>query len=515
MVSTQCSGFGYCIYGCGSDDICGGDGAQCFGNDDSQCFGNLVCNAKTGTCRELQPIGGYCSEDNDCAASVGCGTNFRCGSEGARCSPSVPNQNQCEHFLICNSLLEECSHIGAADSPCAGNSDCDGELVCGENQCCIDTDGDGTCDPYDTDKDNDGVCNDAYDSYVLPPANCTGGPDLDPLNPYKCQDVDSDGCDDCSQANVNTVWSSGANYDPANDGPDYDKDGWCDLSDPDTDNDAVCNGQFSHLPTCKEGPDLDNFNQLVCQDLDRDGCDDCSNFEDQQGPSTMNDGPDRDSDGLCDTGISIDGKSCQGFLKSHFAGDPDADDDGICNSDTDAHNCLAGPDSDALNPTLCMDSDSDSCDDCANGHFDPSNDGVDTDDDGICDAGDNCAGEDTAGDFDGDGVCDDVDPCPQDHPDDPDSDGACSIVDVCPLDNPDDPDSDGICTSEDSCPEDAQNDEDSDGVCHPGDICFGLDQSGDSDNDLICNNIDNCPQISNNDGNNAQLDSDGDGQVMP
>ena len=47
----------------------------------------------------------------------------------------------------------------------------------------IDTDSDGLCDDRDNDDDNDGVAD---------------GFDTDPLDPFVCEDMDYDGCDDCS-----------------------------------------------------------------------------------------------------------------------------------------------------------------------------------------------------------------------------------------------------------------------------------------------------------------------------
>jgi hypothetical protein len=81
-------------------------------------------------------------------------------------------------------------------------------------------------------------------------------------------------------------------------------------------------------------------------------------------------GTDTDGDGLCDFG------------------DPDDDNDGVPDID----------DLEPLDPDVCGDSDSDSCDDCAvgtdgfgpNDDFDPLNDGPDADLDGICDLSDNC-----------------------------------------------------------------------------------------------------------------------------
>ena len=78
----------------------------------------------------------------------------------------------------------------------------------------IDTDGDLMADCVDPDDDNDGVL-DVDDSA--------------PLDNFICQDLDNDGCDDCASGTV----------DAANDGLDTDRDGLCDLGDPDDDNDGI------------------------------------------------------------------------------------------------------------------------------------------------------------------------------------------------------------------------------------------------------------------------------------
>lgn len=84
--------------------------------------------------------------------------------------------------------------------------------------------------------------------------------------------------------------------------------------------------------------------------------------------------------------------------------DDDRDGDGIANADD------ADPDDPDV---LCGDADGDTCDDCAKVvPADPSNDGPDKDDDGICNPGDVCDGDDASGDYDGDGTCDDRDPPP-------------------------------------------------------------------------------------------------------
>jgi hypothetical protein len=84
---------------------------------------------------------------------------------------------------------------------------------------------------------------------------------------------------------------------PAQDGTDTDSDGACNAGDLDDDNDTVIDVE-----------DTDPLNAYVCRDLDIDTCDDCSVLG---RPDVSDDGPDNESDGLCD------------------AGDPDDDNDGI------------------------------------------------------------------------------------------------------------------------------------------------------------------------------------------
>ena len=295
-----------------------------------------------------------------------------------------------------------------------------------------DFDLDGACDAGDTDDDNDGVA-DTDDSA--------------PLDASVCRDVDADTCDDCS---------SGTDA-PADDGADFDLDGLCDAGDVDDDNDGIA-----------DEDDPDDQNPDVCGDVDGDTCDDCAVGTDDLGPlgdsDPSNDGVDFDGDGLCDLG------------------DPDDDDDGV--GDTE--------DSDPFDPNLCGDSDGDLCEDCSSGAFDPSNDGVDFEGDGLCDLGDpdddndNVADVDDSDpfnavvcrDLDGDG-CDDcssgVD-APADDGADFDGDGLCDLGDP-------DGDNDGVANGEDSAPFDANVCRDVDGdSCD--DCSSGLDDPADDGADF-------------------------------
>jgi hypothetical protein len=88
----------------------------------------------------------------------------------------------------------------------------------------------------------------------------------------------------------------------------------------------------------------------VCRDADGDTCDDCSSGIDDP----ANDGPDNDTDGQCD------------------AGDPDDDNDGVDDVTDPA----------PFDPTVCGDTDADTCDDCSgnisqllDAHFDADEEG--------------------------------------------------------------------------------------------------------------------------------------------
>ncbi|WP_157943738.1 MULTISPECIES: Ig-like domain-containing protein [Arenibacter] len=336
-----------------------------------------------------------------------------------------------------------------------------------------DTDGDGICDASDTDDDNDGVLD---------------GVDTAPLDPSICQDLDGDGCDDCS-ATSNTDFTTGNNFDPANDGTDTDGDGICDASDSDDDNDGVA-----------DGSDAAPLDPSICQDLDGDGCDDCSatsntDFTTGNNFDPANDGTDTDGDGICD------------------ASDSDDDNDGVAD----------GSDAAPLDPSICQDVDSDGCDDCsatsntdftAGNNFDPANDGTDTDGDGICDASDT--------DDDNDGVADGSDTAPLDPSicQDLDSDGCddCSATSNTDFTagNNFDPANDGTDTDGDGICDDGDTDNDNDGVLD-GDDTDPLDPS--ICQDLDADGCDDCSATSNTDftaGNNFDpandgTDTDGDG----
>lgn len=309
-----------------------------------------------------------------------------------------------------------------------------------------------------------------------------------------CSDNDNDGCNDCASGS----------YDLANDGPDADGDGICDFGETDDDDDGVIDGN-----------DLNPTNRFICGDFDEDGCDDCSSGS----YDPANDGIDVDGDGLCDSsdndadgdGLensldtypedasqcgSHDGDSCDDCNSGTY--DPnndglDTDGDGLCDAsdpDIDNDGRLNGEDSQPLNANACADTDADGCDDCSSGTFDTSNDGTDTDGDGLCDSGD--------ADQDNDGKANGLDSAPL-NPivcGDSDGDGCDDCISGTYDPNADgaDLDSDGICDSGD-------DDIDGDGVAN------NLDE--DDSDDEVCRDLDEdtCDDCS----ASELADNDGDG----
>ncbi len=357
--------------------------------------------------------------------------------------------------------------------------------------------------PAGDDDDADGYCN-ALD-------NCpdTAGADLGDLD----GDGSGDICDGCPADPANDSDQDGLCAEVDNcpttsnsDQVDADGDSAGDLCDVDDDGDAVA-----------DDDDWAPLNPLACRDADADGCDDCSSGTDA--PDA--DGVDADSDGHCDLSDTC----------------VDQDGDGLGNGHLGNAGCL-GPmtDSDDLAGTVCADVDLDGCDDCSQGPWNPANDGVDVDLDGVCNSGDNCPHASNANQLDADmdgvgNVCDtctDLDhdgygspgyplnTCPKDNcpgvpnpfQGDLDGDLVGDVCDFCKLDPLDDVDLDFICGNVDNCPfknNPGQDDGDLDGIGDACDACPG-DPANDEDGDGTCSGLDNCPNLANPD----QLDTDGD-----
>ncbi len=375
--------------------------------------------------------------------------------------------------------------------------DSDGDGIADSSEGEVDTDSDSAPDYLDLDSDGDGVTDDV---------------DTDRTQASRCGDSDGDTCDDCAVGGV---------FAPASDGDDFDSDGLCDLGDADDDNDDVV-----------DASDSDPLNRFACRDSDADSCDDCS-VTGASAPAM--DGLDTDSDGTCDAGDDdddgdtvidaldsdpLDRLRCrdsdadlcddcaiEGAPAPHNDGyDPDLD--GLCNAgdpDDDGDTVPDALDRDPANPLVCRDADADTCDDCAmTGSPQPANDGLDTDGDGICDAGEV--------DADGDGVADDLDSDPRNRfvCGDADRDGCedCLSGRSEPRNDGPDLDSDGLCDAGD-------RDDDGDGMSDVDEARVGTDpRDGDSDDDGLADGAEpGATTDTDGDGliNALDVDSDGDG----
>ena len=274
-----------------------------------------------------------------------------------------------------------------------------GECFCqeGEPDPCADAGGD---------TDGDGVCDDED--------NC-----VDVANPDQADD-DSDGvgnvCDDCNSNDAGTSCDDG---DPCTVNDVLDADCNCAGTFADADNDTVCDEE----DVCPGSDDLADADG----DGIPDGCDDCNSNDagtscDDGDPCTVNDVLDANC-------------NCAGTYA-------DADEDGVC----DVDDACPGFDDDADEDG---DGTPDGCDDC-NGNLEGTScdDGDDCTTGDVYDANCNCAG--TFADTDDDGVCDAEDQCPEGDDDaDADLDGVADACDLCEGDDAlGDADGDGICDSD-------------------------------------------------------------------
>ena len=198
--------------------------------------------------------------------------------------PCVPNPlaigtGDCDND---GTLNQDEANAGAAMDPCdpnpvaIGSGDCDGDGATN-----ADEDAAGT-DPLNADTDGDGVID--GDENSLAEA-------LDPCSDPGISGWTAQATNDCDNDGYTVGDGDPDDLDPCV--PDLTTPACCDASlAGDCDGDGVDNLV-----------DLDPYNPFVCVDFDGDGCDDCSfTGADGSGGDPLNDGEDRDNDGICDGG---------------------------------------------------------------------------------------------------------------------------------------------------------------------------------------------------------------------
>ncbi|MCO4773108.1 MAG: hypothetical protein KDA24_23945, partial [Deltaproteobacteria bacterium] len=333
-----------------------------------------------------------------------------------------------------------------------------------------DTDNDGICNATDTDDDGDGFDDTLELQCLTDPVSFNPtlpDNDFDGICDNLDPDDDNDGWDD-----VDELACSSDVFVPTSVPADVDTDSICDPIDPcvDVDGDGIGTGAGTGTGCLASIVDIDDSTTSLCGDSDLDLCEDClsASFD------PANDGPDFDSDGLCNAGDPDDDNDgwtdqdeivCGGFdTLDASVMPPDADGDGVCDAldgcaDNDGDGVGTGlngnlgcataliSDSDDTNPNICGDSEPDTCEDCSSGTWDDFNDGPNNDGDNLCNAGDPDDDNDGFTDVD-EGLCNSDPLDAASVPPDADGDGICDILDGC-LGG--DVDGDGLCDDTDDC----------------------------------------------------------------
>ncbi len=365
--------------------------------------------------------------DTDCAADPAC------LGEVEDCSNGTDDDDDgaidcddidCAADLACAGPVEDCRN--GQDDDGDGDVDCDDVDCVSDNACKRET----RCDDGDDDdQDGDTDCDDedcAGDPACGPPAEvCDDGVDND-------QDGDTD-CDDADCANDPGCQ---AGVEICDDGADNDDDAAIDCDDSDCDDDPACApaGEI-----CDDGIDNDEDGAIDCADANCDGDPACA--------------PDVE---ICDDGLDNDEDR---FID---CADPDCDGDRACEPTGEI--CDDGFDNDQDGATDCQDDD---CieDPACRGRIEICDDGTDNDNDQLIDCADpDCEFHDACNPTE---ICDDGI--------DNDDDGRADCDDVDCVNDPN-------CLSEDICDDGEDNDGDFaidcddqdcelDPACRPADAC--------------------------------------------
>ncbi len=502
-------------------------------NDGTDTNNDGICDAGDECTPDPCHNGSACTDgDNsyncDCTGTGFTGTN--CDEDIDECADA--SLNNCDSNATCNNT--EGSFTCTCNTGYAGNgvncinitTDTDNDGILDYNtdgtplDNCInianndqkDTDEDGMGDACD-DSDNDGI-NDDKD-------NC-----MNIFNPEQSNiDLDDKGdvCDDDIDGDTILNDDDNCKYTANTDQADSDNDNIGDVCDSDngvvdTDGDGINDFDENGAPldNCVNVPnhdqldtDNDETGDACDDDIDGDSVlntdDNCISVSNADQLDDDNDGIGNTCDDVTDTdgdGVEDDNDNCPLVPNADQLNSDDDSFGNLCDSDDDNDGVEDSNDSDPLDNHVCSDTDNDTCDDCVNGHYAPDNDGLDTDSDGLCNAGDEDDDNDGVNDNKDDGTP--LDNCPlvaNADQTDTDNDGT---GDACE----DDKDGDTVKDSDDNCPlvsntDQANHDED-----EMGDACDEDDDNdGVNDNNNDGTPLDNCPFTANRD----QTDTDDDG----
>ena len=275
--------------------------------------------------------------------------------------------------------LSHCTSCLTSGNPCNDGDSCTVNDVVDANCNCagiyIDSDNDGVCDVYD-------ICDGGDDSID---SDFDGVPDFCD----ECNDLlIGNPCDDGNPCTVNDTLNADCDCVGVFVEPDTDGDGVCDSLD-------ICNGGDDNIDEDMDGipDDCDTCNDMLfglpCNDGDT-----CTILDTYDADcNCVGIVIDSDGDGVCDI---MD--MCQGYNDSL-----DVDNDGLPDDCDDCDNTLTG--------TACDDGDDCTINDTIDINCDCVGEFVDTDNDGVCDAFDQCQGSPDFEDNDGDAIPNDCDDC--------------------------------------------------------------------------------------------------------
>lgn len=161
VVGTACTGNYQCGAGAQcTDGECGGDGSACTassiypgydGGPSTQCSSNYCANSICGE----DPVSSRCTRDEQCDTR-GCGTDGICGGEGATCAPDDFSPDITGYSTLCQS--QSCYNGKCRSGSIGVGGSCSDTDVCSTDLHCIE----GTCSNEKPSNDGDSCIEDRY-----------------------------------------------------------------------------------------------------------------------------------------------------------------------------------------------------------------------------------------------------------------------------------------------------------------------------------------------------------------